>query len=74
VTSTPRTDPAIKRLRIASVVVFLVLIAFIVVDGEPDNPATFGSLVGAALVSLGFEIGFRLPGSPKGPDDEGGKS
>ena len=76
-TLTPRTDPAIRRLRVASIVVFLVLISFVVLDGQPDNPATFGSLIGAALVSLGFEIGFRLPGlqaKQEPDDDEGGKS
>ena len=55
-------DPAVRRLRILAGFVLLTLTAFIVLDGQPDNVATRGTLVGAMLVTLGFEVGLRLPG------------
>jgi hypothetical protein len=68
-------DPAVRRLRIIAATVFLLLTAFIVLDGQPDNVATLGTLVGAMLVTLGFEVGLRMPGveekrTPKGEDDD----
>ena len=56
-------DPNLRRLRSLAVVVILGLIAFVVVDGQANDPATVGSLVGALLVALGFEVGLRWPGS-----------
>jgi hypothetical protein len=58
---TPR-DPALRRLRILAGTVMLILLTYVVVDGQPDNPATVGTLIGALLVDLGFELGIRWPG------------
>ncbi len=62
-----------RRLRVVSVVVILFLIAFIVVDGQPDSPTTFGALIGALIVFGGFEAGFRWPSARDDDPSDGGK-
>lgn len=54
-------DPRLRWLRTVAVLVLLVLIAVIILDDRPNDPATLGTLVGALLVTLGFEL-VRLPG------------
>jgi len=52
-------DPALRRLRALAIGVLLVLIAWTVVDNREIT--TIGTLVGALLVALGFEVGIRWP-------------
>lgn len=60
-------DPRLRLLRTVAGFVILGLLAFVVVDGQPNDPATLGTLVGALLIVLGFEAGVRWPPS-KGDD------
>ena len=54
-------DPRLRLLRSAAVVVLLALLAFVIVDGQPNDVYTLGTLAGALLVALGFEAGVRWP-------------
>ena len=56
-------DPWTRRLRAVAAVTLLVLLAYVILDGQPDNLGTVGTIVGALLVDLGFEVGVRWPGS-----------
>lgn len=67
-----KPDRTTRRLRALSAVVFLALLIYIVLDGQPDNATTFGSLVGALIVTLGLEIGIRGVKIERRKDDEEG--
>lgn len=62
-------DPRLRTLRSISAMTILVLLAIVVLDGQPNDPATVGSLVGALLIVLGFEAGVRWP-TGGGPDND----
>lgn len=62
-------DPTVRRMRVVAAVMFLVLVAYVVIMGEA-SPTTLGTLVGASLIVLGFEVGVRLPG--RGKDNDNG--
>lgn len=54
-------DPRLRALRTAAAVVFGGLLSWAVItDGDIG---TIGTLVGALLVILGFEVGLRWPGA-----------
>ena len=53
-------DTTVRRMRTVAGAVFLGLIAFMVIFDRAD-PVIIGTLVGALLVDLGFEVGMRLP-------------
>jgi len=52
-------DPQLRLLRTAAALVMMGLLTYVVVDGHENDPATFGTLTGALLVVLGFEVGLR---------------
>lgn len=56
-------DPTLRRLRAVAAIVLLALLAWVIVgDNTPGDIGTLGTLVGALLVTLGFEAGIRWPG------------
>ena len=61
-------DPRLRFLRTVAGFVILALLAIVVLDGAPDDTATLGSLVGALLVILGFEVGINWPRGSKDKD------
>lgn len=52
-------DPQLRFLRTAAALVIMGLLTYTVIDGRTNDPATFGTLMGALLVVLGFEVGMR---------------
>jgi hypothetical protein len=61
------SDPSLRRLRIMAAVVILGLLSYVVVAARND-PLTLGTLVGALLIDLGFEVGVRWLGSNGRPE------
>ena len=52
-------DPRLRLLRTVAGIVLLVLLVYVVVVDQTPDVATLGSLIGALLVVLGFEVGLR---------------
>lgn len=66
-------DPRLRLLRTIAGIVILVLLAIVVLDGSPNDVATLGTLVGALLVILGFEVGINWPRGRDGRWPEGSR-
>ena len=52
-------DPQLRLLRTAAALVMMALLTYTVIDGQTNDAATLGTLTGALLVVLGFEVGIR---------------
>lgn len=63
-------DPYLRRLRSLAVAVILALLGYTVVSAPESATVTIGTLVGALLVVLGFEVGLRWPDRPGKKGDE----
>lgn len=54
-------DPRLRLLRTVAGFLIMGLLAFVIIDPAPNDPATVGTLAGMLLVVLGFEAGIRWP-------------
>jgi hypothetical protein len=61
-------DPTLRRLRVLAALTLLGLLVWTIVAPDEEHIATIGTLVGALLVLLGFEVGLAFPGRRKEDD------
>lgn len=54
-------DPRLRLLRTVAAFVLLGLLVYVVIGPSTTDVTTLGTLLGALLVDLGFEVGIRWP-------------